>query len=81
MVITLYPDPLDFAHANVIKRRAQIYTFPPVKTAAAKYPYIVVLTGAFRVGFSALVLEPIPDGTVANSQFGSNLSQGMAFRP
>jgi hypothetical protein len=42
--------------------------------------FIVVLAGAFRVGFSALVLEPIPDSSIANPQFGSNCSQGVAFR-
>ena len=55
--------------------------FRPPKLPPLSILHIVVLAGAFRVGFSALVLEPITDGPVANPQFGSNLSQGVAFRP
>jgi hypothetical protein len=41
----------------------------------------VVLVGADRLGFSALALEPIANGRVANPEFLSNLSQRVTFRP
>ena len=56
--------------------RAQIYTFPPAKIALAKYPYIVVLAGAFRVGFLA---HPFRSRARTGVEGGRLIRQGKLF--